>query len=390
MGSAKVIMSLLVWWKKPIKPLTELNPEDVENAEDMDCNIGDSYIKVELPFNSVMAKFFDGRDIGELIQDILAHIKIQVENPQMTESGFKLDKIMHLYINFHRLALTWGSSYNELQEWIESKKAVINSQNKDEECFKWAVIAALHHEEIKKDHQRMSRLRPYEKQYNWKGLEFPVSVKKIDKFEKNNPGIAVYVLFSNNKNQNIYTARRSECNVKCKNQVNLLMLVDGEKRHYTTIKSISRLLSKLNGKTRRAYHFCMNCLNGFRTESARDKHYEYCSSNGHVKVKMPTEKEKWLKFHDGQYQFKVPFMLYAEFESILKPVDERYKDKMNTMKAERKGKAPYTEKIDTHVPSGWCVHRTFAYGDVPDPLKMYRGKDCVKKFVEHIAEEVKK
>ena len=206
---------------------------------------------------------------------MLAYIKAQTENPKFPESGFTLDKIMHLYINFHRLVLTRGSSYNELPEWMKSKKAVINSQNKDEECFKWAVIAALHHEEIKKDHQRMSRLRPYEKQYNWKGLEFPVSVKKIDKFEKNNPGIAVYVLFSNNKNQNIYTARRSECNVKCKNQVNLLMLVDGEKRHYTTIKSISRLLSKLNGKTRRAYHFCMNCLNGFWKASARDKHYEY-------------------------------------------------------------------------------------------------------------------
>ena len=52
-------------------------------------------------------------------------------------------------------------------------------------------------EEIKKVHPRISRLRPYEKQYNWKGLEFPVSIKKIDKFEKNNPGIAVNVLFSN-------------------------------------------------------------------------------------------------------------------------------------------------------------------------------------------------
>ena len=51
------------------------------------------------------------------------------------------------------------------------------------------------------------------------------------------------------------------------------------------------------------------------------------------------------------------------------------------MKAGRKGKAPYTEKINTHVPSGWCVHSTFAYGDVPNPLKMYRGKDCVEKFV---------
>ena len=104
---------------------------------------------------------------------------------------------------------------------------------------------------------------------------------------------------------------------------------------------------------------------------------------------MPTEKEKWLKFHDGQYQSKVPFVLYADFESILKPVDERFRDKMNTMKAGRKGKALYTEKINTHVPSAWCVHSTFAYGDVPNPLKMYWGKYCVEKFVQNIEGEVK-
>ena len=105
---------------------------------------------------------------------------------------------------------------------------------------------------------------------------------------------------------------------------------------------------------------------------------------------MPTEKEKWLKFHDEQYQFMLPFMLYADFESIAKPVNELYREKMNRMKAGRKDKAPYTEKIGKHVPSGWCVNSTFAYGDVPDPLKMYQGKDCVEKFVEYIKEEVKR
>ena len=197
------------------------------------------------------------------------------------------------------------------------------------------------------------------------------------------------MLFSKKKSQNIYTVRRSKHNVECKKQVNLLMIEDGGKRHYTAIKNIFRLLSKLNGRTSRVYHFCMNCLNGFQTASARDKHYDYCSSNGHVKVTMLTKEEKFFKFHDGQYQFKVPFMMYADFESILKPVDERYRDKMNRMKAGRKGKASYTEKINTHVPSGWCVHSTFAYGDVYNPLKMYRDKDYVEKFVEYIEEEVR-
>ena len=82
--------------------------------------------------------------------------------------------------------LTWVSSYIEFREWIKSKKIVINPQSKEKECFKWTVIAAFHHEEIKKDHQCISRLRSYGKQYNWKGHKCPVSIKKIDKFEKNN------------------------------------------------------------------------------------------------------------------------------------------------------------------------------------------------------------
>ena len=68
----------------------------------------------------------------------------------------------------------------------------------------------------------------------------------------------------------------------------------------------------------------MNYLNGFRTVSAKDKHYEYCRSIGHLNVKIPSDKEKQLEFHDSQYQSKVPFMLYADIESILQPLDEQY------------------------------------------------------------------
>ena len=83
-------------------------------------------------------------------------------------------------------------------------------------------------------------------------------------------------------------------------------------------------------------------------------------------------------------------MLHADFQSILKPVDERYRDKMNTMMTERKGKVPYTKKLNVHVPSVWSVHSIFTYGDVPDPSKMYQGRDCVEKFVEYIEERVKR
>ena len=71
------------------------------------------------------------------------------------------------------------------------------------------------------------------------------------------------------------------------------------------VKNISRLLRKLNEKSNYTYYFYMNLLNGFWTGSERDKSYQCCSSNGHVKVKITFVKEKWLKFFNGQYQFKV-------------------------------------------------------------------------------------
>ena len=178
----------------------------------------DNYTRLKTPFNSLIAELFEGSDISDLIQRMLALIKTQVENPQMPKSGFILHKTMHLYINFHRLAMTRSSSYIELPGWIQNKQAVLNPQNEDEECFKWAVIC-------------MSKLEPYENQYNWEGLEFPVSIKMIHKFEKNNPDIAVN-MFSNKKSQkkNIYTIRWLGRNIKCKKLVNLLMIVDGEER----------------------------------------------------------------------------------------------------------------------------------------------------------------
>ena len=64
---------------------------------------------------------------------------------------------------------------------------VINPKNEsDEECFKWAVTAALHHEEIKSHPEHISNIMRYTNNYNWSRLKFPVAINKINEFEKNN------------------------------------------------------------------------------------------------------------------------------------------------------------------------------------------------------------
>ena len=127
-GNAKVIMTLWARSKKPVKLPITLDPEDVEGIQDIGSNTGDNYIRVEMPFNSLMTEFFEGSNIAEQIQHMFEHIKTQVESPRMLESGFTLDQIVHLHINFHRLALIRGNSYMKLPEWIAKKKAVINKK----------------------------------------------------------------------------------------------------------------------------------------------------------------------------------------------------------------------------------------------------------------------
>ena len=192
----------------------------------------------------------------------------------------------------------------------------INPKNEnDKECFKWAVTAGLNHEKIKSHPERLSSLIGYANNYNWSGLEFPLAINEIGKFEKKND-IAVNVLGV--KGQRVSICRKSKHYYR-KNVVNLLLIDNGEKRHYTAVKSLSRLLEDRNNKHGHKQHVCFNCLQGFHSETSRDKHYEYCKDNEAVSIEMPKE-GSFVEFHDGQNQSKVPFMMYVDFESVHKPV----------------------------------------------------------------------
>ena len=118
----------------------------------------------------------------------------------------------------------------------------------------------------------------------------------------------------------------------------------------------------------------MNCLQGFTLESSRDQHQVYCEDNETVRVEMP-QKGSTIEFCDGQNQVKAPFTIYADFEEILKPIQERVPGDSNKS---------YTRKVNQHISSGWWVYSKFLCGEVRDPLTIYRGKDCVEKFCDYI------
>ena len=119
--------------------------------------------RVDKAFNSRMMEVHQGSDLDGIVNEMIAHMKTQIENPALVNSRFRFNEVLFTDVNFHQLNLTRGSSHIPLTDWIAKKKAIINPQNDDEECFKWAVIAAS---EIEKVLQRMSNLRKFENNYD--------------------------------------------------------------------------------------------------------------------------------------------------------------------------------------------------------------------------------
>ena len=136
------------------------------------------------------------------------------------------------------------------------------------------------------------------------------------------------------------------------------------------IKSLIRLLSSKNNKHNGAQYFCTNCLQGYSNESSRDENFRYCANNEAVRIEMPHRKPI-VEYSDGQYQYKFPFIMYADFESILEPISG---PASNLRMSSALG-------VNVHTPSGWCVRSEFAYGEVKDPLKLYRVKITLVSFV---------
>ena len=315
-----------------------------------------------------MVAVYKFSEMSMIVKSALEGILQQYENPALRKSKFVFDRVLRMGINFHRLNLTRGSSCIELPDWLASKKAIINPRNSDNQCFKWVVIAGIYANEIGRDCQRVSKLRKYENEFDWYGIDFPTSYKDIRRFECVNE-ITVNMLAV--EDRKIYICRKGK---EYNRVVNLMLITEGNRKHYITIKSLSRLLSRLNSKHKQSQHFCTNCLQGFSTETSRDKHYYHCKDHEAVRIEVP--KNSIVEYCDGQCQFKVPFIMYADFESILEPIQ----------RVTNNPEISSTRGINVHVPSGWCVCSKFAYGDNVHCVK-YRGIDSVSKFCAHTISE---
>eukprot|EP01047_Picozoa_sp_COSAG01_P025083 COSAG01_NODE_1570_length_9869_cov_360.007267_10_plen_253_part_00 len=147
----------------------------------------------------------------------------------------------------------------------------------------------------------------------------------------------------------------------------MLMLDDGDNSHYCWIKRFSAFARQPSDHNHNKQHFCRHCLQGFATEKRLKQHLHFgCREITDVIPRMPRADEAILQFKAFDKQFRSPFVIYADFECLLKPVDS---------KMERNADHSYTDAYNVHEPCGYCVH--VACADKSLSLK------CLKPIVYH-------
>ena len=324
---------------------------------------------------------YDKEQIEQKYEEFMERIKGEIENWSLLGSGWDIESIELAYVNVAKYQPLRGGTYLPLPADLAKKKAIINVKNKDNECLKWALRAALFPPQDGKNPQRPSKY-PKNDGINYKGIDFPTPVKQIDKLEKQNPNLAINVYGWEKDTVIVYRISSKEKSVK---RINLMLIEKGKRQHYCWVKRESALLFD-ESKNRNAKHYCMMCLTGFSRADLLVDHKKYCNGvNGRpTRIEMPKEGENILAFQNHQKQMKAPYVIYADFEALVKKIQgcERYSE------SEKKCKS-YTEKTEWHEACGYSYIVVKSDGEVTSK-KVYRGEEAVKSFLESIMQEKEK
>ena len=156
-------------------------------------------------------EFMSGDDTNEimklLFESFLQRFEENLQN-KMRGSEFEFDGINFFYYSFNKMSIYRGGTYIDSPKWLKDKKSTINPKNNDVKCFQYAVTLALNLDNIDNHPERISKIKPFISQYNWKDIDFPPTNKGWRKLKLNND-IALNILYIPHNTKKIQLAYRS-------------------------------------------------------------------------------------------------------------------------------------------------------------------------------------
>ena len=342
-------------------------------------------------FHSIGQKIItESTDVNEIYGEMVDEIEEEIQKvEQAAGSGWVFLEVENLTLYTDIWDPIKAGSYIDLPKELKNKNAIINMKNEDNnKCFLWCVLRALNPSKDKHPSRIDKDLKSKENTLNMEGITYPVDLKDIKRFEKQNPDISISVL-GYSKDERIYPLRISKFTKmkkedERKHNIVLLLIKNGDNSHYCLINNLSRLLTSQVNNHKSKLYYCLNCLNGYDDTEKLDKHKEYCSENESIKINMPPP-ETYLKFKNFLYSERAPFVIYADFECYNKPIHTNTPDPNKS----------YTKKLTKHEPASFVYYiKSFNENVYKSQLRTYikeeeEDPDVIDVFINWLEEDIK-
>ena len=114
----------------------------------------------------------------------------------------------------------------------------------------------------------------------------------------------------------------------------------------------------------------MNCPHSFRTENKLKSHEKICKNKDFCGIVMPSEKNNILEFNQYMNSDKMPHIIYADIESLIRKID-RCANNPETFS---------TTKVGEHILCGYSMSTIWGFDHIEDKHLLYQRKDGMKKF----------
>ena len=129
-------------------------------------------------------------NIKHAIQEAHQRIDSQIDKWTRQGSGLAVLRVVCLYVNISKYTPLKVSSYIDLPKYLKYKKAIVNVQNTDQQCLRWALLSFLN--PAWKDAQRVTKYIAHQDELDFTGREFPTPLNLIPNVERLN-GLAINV-----------------------------------------------------------------------------------------------------------------------------------------------------------------------------------------------------
>ena len=235
-------------------------------------------------------------------QDTHNTLMQKLDDEQLEGSGFHFQEIEEVILEIYKVNDIQASSYIELPEKYKNNKSIINIKNDDQFCFLWCILAHLFPVEDHKN--RTSSYSMHTNKLILNGLEFPMKIKDIPKFEKlNNLNVNVVEL-----NGTVLTPIHFNKNY-FQPQIDLLLY----QNHYCLITKLHCLINKDSHMK----HVCRRCFTAFYSNDVLNNHIERCINQQPTNITFSWKDHS--KFEEYYMKIPVPIRVYADFECINQP-----------------------------------------------------------------------